>query len=159
LSQNYFNVERCFFRFVSFHACFYSRHHSNEWWKSKANHHTICINWISWIWIQFELHAMSFSIFNQIELSFHKMNSFIHHFIINSNAKQCGAQVELHSVQMFYEYVVFWYHFRKTCLSFYVVEKCSTLYIIYDDFVCMRYTWEHIYANYVKILLSNCFVY
>jgi hypothetical protein len=48
---------------------------------------------------------------------------------------------------------------EKTCLSLYVVEKFSTLYIIYDDCVCMWYTCEHIYANYVKILLSNFFVY
>jgi len=46
---------------------------------------------------------------------------------------------------------------EKTCLSFYVVEKSSILYIIYDDCVCMWYMCEHIYANYVKILLSIFF--
>ncbi len=80
---------------------------------------------------------MLFNILNQIELNFHKMNSFIHHFIINGNAKQRGTQVELCNVQMFYEYVVFDIILNNICLSFYVVEKYSTLYIIYDDCVCM----------------------
>jgi hypothetical protein len=137
------------FRFVSFHTCFSSRHYSNEWWKSKANHHTICIsfifNWISWmqwIWIQFELHAMSFNIFNQIEFSFHKMNSFPHHFIINYVMFKCFMNMLSFDIIL-----------GKTCLSFYVLEKYSTLYIIYDDCVYMWYTSEHI----MQIMSKYCY--
>ncbi len=103
----------------------------------------ICIsfifNWISWmqsIWIQFKLHAMSFNIFNRIELSFHKMNSFIHHIIINGNAKQCGTQVELCNVQMFYEYVVFWYHLRKKDVYHSMWLKNTRHYILFMMIVC-----------------------
>jgi hypothetical protein len=162
LSQNYFNIERCLFRFVSFHTCFSSRHYSNEWWKSKANHHTICIsfifNWISWMqWIQFEVHAMSFNIFNQIEFSFHKMNSFSHHFIINGNAKQCKAQVELCNVQMFYEYVVFWYHFRKNMFIILCAWKILNI-IYYWWWLCVHviHMWTHL-CKLCQNIVIKCF--
>jgi hypothetical protein len=147
LSQNYFNIERCLFILVFLLDTIVMNDESPKQIITPFAFHLSSIEFHECNEFEFNLSCMQcHSIFSiKLNLDFTKINSFSHHFIINGNAKQCRAQVELCNVQMFYEYVVFWYHFRKNMFIILCAWKIlNIIYYLWQLCVHVIHTWTHL---------------